>query len=65
MPRPPIDIVYQEKIADLMENCGIKKAPRAAQEIEKWALSNGWDDYPAERTVRRWIDKIDSGDVLV
>ena len=61
MPRPQIHETYIVKIADLMQNSGIKRAPVMTEVIETWAQENGWDDYPAERTVQRWMKKISCG----
>ena len=63
MPRPEIKLEYKEKIAHLMLNDGVNKAPFMSQLIEDWAISNGWDDYPAERTVSRWMGRVREGEI--
>ena len=65
MPRPKIDAVYIEKIADLMLNVGIETAPAVTDALARWAVSRGYSDYPVERTVRRYMKEIDSGGLLI
>jgi len=63
MPRPEMKIEYQEKIAHLMLNDEVTKAPLMTQLIEDWAFSKGWDDYPAERTISRWMGRVRDGEI--
>ena len=61
MPRPALSLEYQNKIAELMENSGIDNASLMTKVLKSWAISQGWNDYPSERTVRRWMSKFNSG----
>ena len=63
MPRPEIKLEYKEKIAHLMLNDEVRKAPLMTRLIEDWAISKGWDDYPAERTISRWMGRVRNGEI--
>lgn len=61
MPRPGLGIEYKEKIAYFMLNSEVTRSPMMTKLIANWAISMGWSDYPAERTVTRWMSRIRMG----